>query len=284
MILLEFCRDWILPRKLDFYLRNLLCRFKNLSRLSDYKEINLDNGDISGRHEGQTCFILGAGSSIADYDLKRLSDKMVISVSNTFVHQDYDFIKPLYHVIPSLRHGHGDFFSDLKFKEWLMFMDKKLGSAEIFMHLQDQPLLSSGGIFETRKIHWNQYEYFTGTRHPLHLNRIPFVNSVSELAITVAIIMGFKRINLLGFDHDWFNGPMVYFKNYRESHKLEINDELISFADSIYQMNRHVQIFKKYKYLNGFASKIFLVHPTKNSYVDIFPQISYEESLSINND
>ena len=43
------------------------------------------NKQIFDRHKGERCFILGAGSSIAKQDLKKLAGEFVLSVSNTFV-------------------------------------------------------------------------------------------------------------------------------------------------------------------------------------------------------
>jgi len=87
-------------------------------------------------------------------------------------------------------------------------------------------------IFEKRNINWVEYSDWNGDFNtPIEMNKIPYVGSVSELAITVALYMGFSEIFLLGFDHDWFNGPLVYLKegNYinigekeDDSNRLEI--------------------------------------------------------------
>lgn len=235
------------------------------------------SAQVKDRHVGSRCFILGAGSSIAKQDLKKLAGEYVLSVSNTFVHHDFPIIKPRYHVVPSMLQGHGVLYPQENFVTWLKEMEQKTGNAEMFFHIGDRQMIESNGLFKKREIHWNEYGYWDGSQsNQIDLSNTPPIWSVSEYAITVALYMGFDEIYLLGFDHDWFNGPLVYFYDHKTDHAMKPTAENLQFADAEFQMRRHADIFKKYKYLYGFKRNIFNANSDPRHYLDVFPRVEYD--------
>jgi hypothetical protein len=96
----------------------------------------------------------------------------------------------------------------------------------------------------------------------------------------MAVFLGFKRIYLLGLDHDWFNGVYNYFYDQNTDHKIGSDLSKVAFADSEFQMRRHAFIFKKYKELYKLHGNIFNCNADQNSYVDVFPKMPLQEALS----
>ena len=220
---------------------------------------------------------MGGGSSVAQQDLKKLVGEIVISVSNTFVHPDYALFKPRYHVLPHILTGHGGLYERDKFVTWLREMDEKTLDAEMFFHVGDKRMIEGAGLFNNRVINWNEYVEWDGEcEFPIDLARVPSVKSVSEFAIFVALVLGFDKIYLLGFDHDWFNGPLVYFYDHNTQHAMKPNERLIPQVDAEFQMRRHADIFKKYKCLYGFRNNIYNANANEQTYVDTFPRVRYE--------
>lgn len=250
---------------------------KAKKRNNEDKILLRESRNLLNRHANQRCFILGAGSSIKSQDLVRLKDEIVISVSNTFVHPDYHIIKPKYHAIPSLIESHGHVYKRDLWISWLKEMQSRTLNAEMFLHIGDRLLIENNNLFKDRKIYWNDYiDWDESPVTDIDLSRVPSVWSVSEYAITIALYMGFKEIFLLGFDHDWFNGPLVYFYDEKKEHVMQPSKERISFADAEFQMRRHAKIFKKYKYLNAMKKNIYNANANANTYVDVFPKIDFE--------
>lgn len=265
-----FIRNWFVPPAFYNLLINRPVETKAVNEFLEETKI------VKGRHLGKRCFILGGGSSVKQQDLKKLKGEFVISVSNTYVHRDYPMFKPKYHVLPHIMKGHSVYYSEEKFVEWLKDMDERIFDAEIFLHLGDKEMIDRNGIFNKRKIHWIEYCEWNGDfNKAIDPAAIPGVWSVSELALTMAVYMGFEKIYLLGFDHDWFNGPLVYFYDKKTEHKMELDDKTLSFADAEFQMNRHAYIFKKYKYLYAMKRNIYNANADPNSYVDVFPKVDY---------
>jgi hypothetical protein len=238
---------------------------------------------LKDRHRGQRCFVLGAGSSIKQQDLKLLQGEIVISVSNTFVHPDYSLFRPRYHVLPHMFFGHGMLYESAQFVTWLREMEAATGEAEMFFHIGDRKMINDAGLFRDRVVHWVDYTEWDGiTSMPLDLARVPHIWSVSELAITVALYMGFDQIYLLGMDHDWFNGTLVYFYDHKQQHALKPDEATVRGlgVDAEFQMRRHADIFRKYKYLYGIRQNIFNANADPAHYLDVFPKVNYNDLFS----
>ncbi len=272
----QLLKQWVIPPA-PLRVWQLLFASKKCDSFTKEQKILLDeNKIIKDRHCGQRCFILGAGSSVKKQDLTKLDGECILAVSNTFVHPDYPTIKPQYHILPSVIGGHGKLYSLEKFVDWFREMEQKTLDAEMFLHIGDKDIIDNNGLFKDKVIHWNEYvPWDEKCDFPLDISHVPSVWSVSEFAITVALYLGFDKIYLLGFDHDWFNGPLVYFYDYHTEHKLEPSAEKLLFADAEFQMLRHARIFKKYKCLYQMKQNIYNANADPNHYMDVFPKVDY---------
>lgn len=276
MSAIDFVKSWMLPPEVTNILRKALA-YRFMSAVE--KALLLKNLELANKHHGERCFILGAGSSIKQQDIRCLKGEYVISVSNTFAHADYGYIAPKYHVLPPILKGHALYYKNEEFVCWLQKMEVATQGAELFFHIGDKGLIESNELFEDRIIHWVDYCNWNGDiSHPVNLIQIPNIWSVSELAITIALYMGFDKIYLVGFDHDWFNGPLVYFYNQEKEHELKPSEYKLKAlgVDAEFQMRRHAEIFQKYKYLYSKKNNIFNANADKDSYVDTFPKVDFE--------
>lgn len=272
----NIAREWLIPPRLWQSLVNLRARPVAL-HTSEERALLASTRQLRDRHQGERCFILAAGSSIGQQDLKKLAGEYVISVSNTFVHPDYELIKPQYHVLPHLLRGHGRLRPAESFVEWLRQMESKTDDAEMFMHIGDKGLVDQHALFKERVIHWNEYVPWDGKcQSEIDLASIPSIWSVSEFAISVALYLGFDEIYLLGLDHDWFNGLFVYFYDHNTEHAMKPDTDALAYVDSEFQMRRHADIFKKYKCLREMKHNIYNANANPNTYVDVFPKVDYD--------
>lgn len=276
----QFIRQWLVPPGAWHILEKFRHAQKHPPSELSSEEMALlkKNEELKDRHVGSRCFILGAGSSIKEQDIGKLEGEIVISVSNTFVHSDFSRIKPRYHVLPPLLKSHGQFQTEEKFVSWLQEMEAATGDAEMFMHIGDRKMVERNGLFINRINHWVDYagawdEDFAA---PIDLTRVPPIWSVSELALTVAVHLGFDKIYLVGFDHDWFNGVLVYFYDHAKEHILRPDQSDLSFADSEFQMRRHAYIFRKYKYLFSMKKNIYNANANPRHYLDVFPKVDFD--------
>jgi hypothetical protein len=274
----KFLKQWVLPPAVNDLLQNVKGGLEYRLSLSSQDRTLLSRGEaLEDRHIGKRCFVLGAGSSVSAQDLTKLEGEFVISVSNTFVHPEFLRIRPQYHVTPAILQGHGAIYELDRFVNWLREMESASGLAEMIFHIGDRPWIEKHGLFRERQIHWVRYTTVSNLSNcKINLIKLPYIHSVSEIAITLAVYMGFEKIYLLGFDHDWFNGPMVYFYDHKTQHAMQPDHKNFEWVDSEFQMRRHAEIFKKYKYLNSIKNNIFNANANASSYLDIFPKVDYQ--------
>jgi hypothetical protein len=277
----QLVSKWLLPPGFQQLMVSARNRLQSPGALPCREEIALlkKNEKLKDRHVGSRCFVFGAGSSVMEQDILKLEGDIVVSVSNTFVHSDFSRIKPRYHVLPPLLKSHGRFYPEERFVGWLREMEIATGAAEMFMHIGDRAMIERNGVFKNRIVHWVEYadswdESFSA---PINLACVPPIWSVSELALTVAVYLGFDKIYLVGIDHDWFNGVLVYFYDPAKEHALRPDQSDLSFLDSEFQMRRHAYIFKKYKYLSLIKKNIYNANANPKHYLDVFPRVDYAE-------
>ena len=269
----EFLRQWIVPPKIVTLFLVSKGFVKNFSLTNKY--LLKQSRTLKNKHTGSSCFVLGSGSSLKSQDIKKLKFENVISVSNSFVHPDFSIIKPRYHAVPPLIGSHGELYSEKQFVKWLKVMEAKTGQAEMFFYIGDRQMIESNNLFQNRIVHWVDYTLYTNSSRSITLDKIYQINTVSELAITIALYLGFDKIYLLGIDHDWFNGPLVYFYDYKKNHELSPNQDKLSIVDSEFQMRRHADIFKRYKYLFSIKKNIYNANSNSKNYIDVFPKVDY---------
>lgn len=276
----KFVKQWLLPPAMW----SSLARINNYRALStgsnspQEKALLRENLQLKDRHKGKRCFVLGAGSSVKQQDIRKLKGEFVISVSNTFVHPDFTYIEPRYHVLPPLLKSHGQLHSEEKFVKWLKVMESATGNAEMLLHIGDRDMLERNGLFRGRKVHWVEYtdswdENFNAS---LNMQYMPPIWSVSELALTLAVYLGFSEIYLVGFDHDWFRGKHVYFYDHTKEHAMRPDQSNLDFVDSEFQMRRHASIFRKYKYLYSIRKNIYNANADPEHYLDVFPKVEFD--------
>ncbi|MEI7605786.1 MAG: hypothetical protein WCJ64_00235 [Rhodospirillaceae bacterium] len=268
---------WVLPPGASDLIASLRSELSRRTLPARDRAALADLPKLKGRHGGERCFILGGGSSIKKQDLSKLSGEIVISVSNTFVHPLFHDFRPRYHVLPPLVSSHGQYFSGKQFVTWLSDMERATDDAEMVFHIGDRRLIEDNGLFRNRTIHWVEYcPWFGDMATRLDLSRVPNIWSVSEVAVCFAVHLGFERIYLLGFDHDWFNGPLVYFFDHTKEHAMEPHKNDLNDVDAEFQMRRHAEIFRKYKWLFSMRRNIYNANAEKSHYMDVFPKADFD--------
>jgi hypothetical protein len=171
------------------------------------------NATLRDRHKGARCFILCTGPSVKAQDLRRLAGELVISVSNAYLHPDYNLVRPTYHCVPQITYGK---LTPERAAAWLADMDKHIGGAEIVLSGEERTLVASHGIFRDRRVHYLHLEGDAwgsdADALPDLTGRLPIPQSVPIMASMLALYMGCTDIYLLGTDHDHFlTGSYTHF-------------------------------------------------------------------------
>jgi hypothetical protein len=159
------------------------------------------------------CYIVLGGLSASELDFSKLCNEDVFTVNHFFRNEIWDFIKPKYHIVTD-----NNFFK--KSKNTNDLYNKCGDDVQLFLngrYLKDQ----RKNIFPIFPV----YKYSGSIKwKPLDKPQIYF-STVTLQSIYIAVILGYKKINLVGFDLP--PGHMPHF--YKDS-DIEIEGEKIQQA------------------------------------------------------
>lgn len=198
---------------LALYNQLIICIFYPLY-LKNKKQLRV--GPLESiRKGGPDCYIVLGGLSASDLDLSKLSDRDVFTVNHFFRTDIWDLIRPKYHIVTD-----NNFFSDKK------------NVSDLYEKCGDQVQLFLNGRYlrDRKKNVFSLFPVFkyTGTIKWRGLDK-PQVgfSTVTLQAIYIAAVLGYKKINLIGFDLP--PGHMPHF--YKDS-DVEIQGKRIQQSKS----------------------------------------------------
>jgi hypothetical protein len=273
--LTRLAAHWVLPPGILAFLRSHLM-VKRLTR--EDRAILRKNRALNNRHAGERCFILATGPSIKKQDLKLLGGETCIALSNFFVHQDYSVIKPRYYCVA----GYHQPISKTAWTEWLGEMAAATDNAIMFFSLNDREDIERNGLFSRREIHYLQFaNWSTISGEKLDITRsVPSPQSVTIMALEVALYMGFENIYLLGCDHDWMLHLDTSQHFYEENQHAFVRAGYDEWAgvDLELQCQSYVRLWQRYKELGQIArgKSINIFNATAGGLLDVFPRMRYE--------
>ncbi len=230
------------------------------------------------------CFILASGSSIKTQDLTLLKNEICISVSNWYVHEDYALIRPRYHCVPFIG-GHRQIKSDDAI-QWLRQMEERTDPAIMFFSYGDKVLIEQNGLFRNRPVYFVHSGFDTADLDRgkgLDLTQpVLSAQSVSVMALTIALFMGFKKIYLLGCDHDWILhlGTSAHFYPKSEHAILSRQgyNEWGGMDDYEADFRAYVSLWGQYKAIKrqALSKGMDIYNATAGGLLDVFPRVEYK--------
>lgn len=226
------------------------------SRLKEFHDI----------HKGEDCFLIGNGPSLNKMELSQLNDHYTIGLNKIFLLFEKTGLKIDYHVCVNrfvIEQCSGD------------FLEMKCPSFISYKHRNNQ-LEGSSKVYFLGDIHskWKFFEEIT--------KGISQGSTVTFVALQIAFYMGFKRVFLIGVDHN--------FVSKGTPHKVEtMKDNDINHFDPNYFKGMKWQLpdlagsEKAYKLAKTHFEKNnrSVFDATIDGKLNIFPKIKFEEALEI---
>ncbi|NZD48908.1 hypothetical protein [Rhizobium leguminosarum] len=233
-------------------------------RLSNRQKLPLDiarsleeNTQLAGLHAGQRCFILGNGPSVRDLDLLLLEGENVITVSNGYLHSDFDKFRSRYHCVPQITYG---LMNSEDVIRWFEEMHSYLGAAELFLSSTESELIRNHNLFSGRTVRYLMLGKSFDDRSSDEIidisQPVPRVESVPVMALMIAMYLGFEEIILLGVDHDHFLSSSY---QYAFDLKVQKGKDFTANADGTVQTNRHddfqslARLWRQYRAISNIA-------------------------------
>ena len=257
------------------------------------------NLELKNKYTGRRCFIIGGGPSIANVNLSQLSREYTFVVNEFEKNTQHRSLKPKFHIISESNYftESGPEYWRSRFKE----KDRDISTdTTMIINLGAKSFIEKYGLFKQHHI------YYVGTQG-IFTNNLPFNISIDHyvpnpknsvlMCMMAATWMGFNEIYLLGCEHSFLAQPLGKNKSLGFSHGYEeeashidnTSDEILKKyigqkeLNSNYEMSMAsmLQLFRNYRLFYAKARKthpdLKIFNSTPNSFLDVFPMISFED-------
>ncbi|MDE6851311.1 MAG: HAD hydrolase family protein [Lachnospiraceae bacterium] len=243
---------------------------KRADKISPMLQSNIQYKDI---HMGERVFILCSGPSISELDLTLLKNEKTIAVNSFYLHKDCQIISPTYYCEPAFE----EYSSFETVAQHLREMEQATPEAHYFFGIKEKENVEKVNEFEGRCVNYmaftNEYD-----RSDIDLTRcVMGVQSVSIMALEIAIYMGFTEIYLLGTEHDsLLTGKYTHFYEYQESIAANEDKMLDEQGNIRYTFDEELSaiynLWEQYKIIRKIAKKkrIKIYNATPAGVLDLF--------------
>lgn len=216
---------------------------------------------------GRRCFIVATGPSLTLDDVNNLQNELTFGLNSIFKYYDKTDWRPDYYImadLEQLRQQNALFFEDkakiCSFTD--SFMRTKFNNSSNLVYLYYNRLMHGLHTFFDYdfKISYNPifaiYDYYT----------------VTNLAILLAVYMGFKEIYLIGVDCNYM-GQLTHAEGLEEEDSAMNSDDMKIYT--AYSMK------KGYEYINKKLSKkgIKIYNATRGGALEVFPRVNLDDVL-----
>ena len=215
------------------------------------KNILSRNSKFENLHKGESCYIIGNGSSIKYYDLDQFSDRVSIGCNQLFLHRDYSKLDLRYYYT-----GHPFFYYPYWTNQYLKKFEKnKIGTIcreNILENNQIEYFISLSNFFGLRGNNINYVHYFDKKFdiNNFKLNdKFTYMDGSLSAMLGIALYMGFKDIILVGCDYTWkprHNGHFFEYGKRPEKLVTEIHSENSLLAANEYANLATITITNEY--------------------------------------
>lgn len=249
----------------------------------EYQDIIYENKKFHNIHQGERIFIIGNGPSIKNTDLTKIKNAKKMVVSNFYMHEDYNIIKPDYYCFAQFTYN--DVLTDSFYDKWLFEIGEKSGNPQFFFDISEKRLIDKCSIFKGKKINYMcldalNLDYYDEVDIT---NKILRGQSVTIDCIQLAIYMGFKQIYLVGVEHsEIVTGQYDYFYNRdqniigdKDSHHLPNGKVTSGFEMELFMKNNLWNQYRKLKMIAK-VNEIDIFNATKSGILDVFSKVDYD--------
>lgn len=214
------------------------------------------NKALKNTATNKVAWVLATGPSIKSQDLRLLKDQDCYSVSNFFLHEHIDTIKPKIHFFapyhqPMIRENYID---------WIKLSANMLPKeTEIFLALRDKEMIEESGALKDRKVHYAAFG--TNNYKNIDFTKIaPNFQTGPQLVLCYLIYCGYDTIYLLGCDHNTLRTYGENVENFYSTNKemrinatnekgwlpviehLQTQVKVFQIYERIQEENKHVNI------------------------------------------
>jgi len=224
-------------------------------------------------HAGQRCFIIGNGPSLNLLDLTKLKNEITFGVNAIFLNYKNMHFYPTYYVVEDT------FFAEDRIEEINRYKHgiKFFGNYLKYCLSVDENTILINIIVDYRE--YKSFPHFSTNA----LRNIYVGGSVTYLCMQLAFYMGFNRVYLIGFDHN-YSIPNDAILSNNNIDILSYSEDINHFSSDYFgkgkrwhnpRVDRMEKAYIKAKNVfESYGRKIY--NATKGGNLEVFERVDYE--------
>lgn len=169
------------------------------------------NIELKNIYKNKRIIIIANGPSINNFDLKKVKNELLIMVNRSFLHTDYEFIKPNFHILvdPKLANGQWPL-------EYIDIIFKKNPNVKLILNANWYHLEKFKKFRENKNVYWVKSKLTSLYFKKLNNNLCSIFSTlgVTGNGVSLASYLGSKKIYILGME---MNGVIKMLNN-EDSH------------------------------------------------------------------
>ena len=255
----------------NFFILNLTLKNEVISK----------NYYLKDKRKKNRAFLIATGPSLRKENLKLLNGEDCFTLSNAFLLKEIKLINPILHFFTPYHLP----ITKRSFYDWLLKSDKELPKkTDIMMNYDDRN-------FKTKKLFNSRNVYFlkiSGKINKFHSNiqkPVPKFQTGSLMVLNVLLSMGYKKIYILGCDHNQlknFNSQIDnFYKESRDVRLTKINKLNRNWRKLDEELSASLLAYNQYKEINKIAKQknIEIINLSKESWIDLFKKESLKKII-----
>jgi|TARA_B110000114_G_C15081937_1_gene394471 hypothetical protein len=229
-------------------------------KLMTPKSVLHGNRKVKNIKAGKEVVVLGNGPSVLLYPEDKLISKDLIVMNDFYKSHLATKVAPIAYCVgePPTSSAFVDpsiFLKDKNTHYWFPYAYKPFVQAEAY-----SICYFYSGFGHTN---WNG--------RSVELSRMTLgYQSTSQMAIQIAMYLGYTKISLLGFDHDWLASPNFSSHFYSDEHQENDHLNRLSYREVI-QSSANLWDYYEALYVTAKLQNISIINISEGSYLDVFP-------------
>lgn len=255
----------------NFFILNLTLKNK----------VILKNYFLKDKRKKNRAFLIATGPSLRKENLKLLKGEDCFTLSNAFLLKEIKLINPILHFFAPYHLP----ITKRSFYDWLLKSDKELPKKTDIMMNYDDRNLKTKKLFNSRNVYFLK---ISGKINKFHSNiqkTVPKFQTGSIMALNVLLSMGYKKIYILGCDHNQlknFNSQIDnFYKESRDERLTKISKLNRNWKRLDEELSASLLAYNQYKEINKIAEQknIEIINLSKDSWIDLFKKESLKKII-----
>lgn len=220
-------------------------------------------------HKGERCFITCTGPSLTISDLELLKDEITFGVNSITKAYEFTDWLPTYYVLV-------DVFAFGKYLKETEIAGGKFCKKDSFFHLRSEPKTRTGTEYFC-PIHYGNHTKKMMAREKIKISTeldvcVYDCFTVTNMAIQIAMYMGFKKIYIIGADCNYTSSQIHFIEMPDDQYKISTGRLPNSTRLSVIGY----QGVKQY----ADAAGVEIYNATRGGMLEVFPRVNLEDVLN----